>query len=522
MKKIIISFCLLLMMHFVYSQRWEHIYGNPGTNESPIDVLQGYDNGLIISSSYESPQSNRIFKTDNNGYILWEKYITWENKSVYPGYIKQDLNGNIIIASSISGFENTTWPLMIKLDSCGEKEWCRVFPKEGYEYGYYMDVLLLDNGDFLALGCFIKDYFDRIHLDYVDKDGNLIWRRAYAKKESYPLASAIGTSLFMYNNNYYIIGSCYYDYPGPPVNFYLTPIFIGVDSVFNEKWMLPFGVTDSLHGEADGLTKINDSLFLGAGWGYEGSDILSLLMIFDDEGNKLNYKKIQNETIGSEVKENVIKKIQKINDTLFMALASWGNENEYSGGEFILDTSANLHNIQLRPNTGGSREIIETIDSNFVIATGLIEGKTDWDVLMYKINENLESVPNDTNQYIYDSLCPHPISSGLIDISDCMIWVNTDEVPTPEEYYAKLQTIPIKSFPNPAKEKITFAFENTDKHKNISLECYNVFGLKVHEQKIYTGQLEAVADVGNWGKGLYFVVVKSNGKVVGKTKLEVE
>ncbi|MCF8235596.1 MAG: T9SS type A sorting domain-containing protein, partial [Bacteroidales bacterium] len=106
--------------------------------------------------------------------------------------------------------------------------------------------------------------------------------------------------------------------------------------------------------------------------------------------------------------------------------------------------------------------------------------------------------------------------------SDCVVWTDTEEIPTPEEYYSKLKTIPIKAYPNPANNKINFALENTDKHKNIKLECYDIFGRQLHEQKIYTGQLEAEADVSKWGKGIYVVVVKSNGKVVEKTKFVVE
>ncbi len=35
-----------------------------------------------------------------------------------------------------------------------------------------------------------------------------------------------------------------------------------------------FGVCDSLIGEVEDLTIVNDSVFIGAGWGYEGSKIL--------------------------------------------------------------------------------------------------------------------------------------------------------------------------------------------------------------------------------------------------------
>ena len=140
---------------------------------------------------------------------------------------------------------------------------------------------------------------------------------------------------------------------------------------------------------------------------------------------------------------------------------------------------------------------------------------------MYKINENLESVPFDTNQYTYDSLCPHQIQSGNIDLSDCLIVTDIGETPTPEEYYAKIKTIPIMAFPNPADDNITFGFENTNLHKNMQLECFDVFGRKVHKEKIYTGQLESEINISQWNEGLYVSVVMSEGKVLGKVKFVV-
>lgn len=522
MKKTILLILFTILFQNIFSQRWEHIYGNPGTTEAPGDVIESYDLGYIVSNSYESSQGNWLFKTDINGNILWEKLLTWESTVVYTGYIKQDNNGNTIIATSISNEENGNWPMMIKIDSCGEKVWCRVFPKEGYEFGYYTDVLILNNGDYLGLGVFFKDTLDRVHLDYVDKDGNLLWRKAYAKKLDYPLIdSPYGRGLFQYEDNYYIYGYCYWAYPSNPNHYFLKPMFIGIDSMFNEKWILPFGVSDTLFGDAYDIINVNDSVFMGVGFAYKGAEIVSLISCFDKDGNELNFAKIPNESFGTEVKQCNSKKIHKINDSLFIVLASWGNENIWAGGEYITDTSGNVYNFQYRPNTGGGREIIKTVDSNFVIGIGLIEGKTDWNTLLYKIDENLESVPFDTNQYTYDSLCFHQIQSGTIDLSGCLIVIDIGETPTPEEYYAKLKTIPIKAFPNPAKENITLAFENTKYHKNMQLECFDVFGHKVHKEKIYTAQLEAEINISQWNEGLYVAVVMSNGKVLGKVKFVV-
>ena len=76
----------------------------------------------------------------------------------------------------------------------------------------------------------------------------------------------------------------------------------------------------------------------------------------------------------------------------------------------------------------------------------------------------------------------------------------------------------ISAYPNPAKTEITLAFENTEHHNNMLLECYNIYGQRVHSEKIYKGQQQTKIKLGHWSNGLYFAVVKSNGKVVGTGK----
>jgi len=524
MKKIILLIILTTILQSIYSQRWQHIYGNQGTSESFKDVIEFYDHGYLLSAGYENPQGNWLIKTDVNGDILWGKFLTWENTTVYRGYIEQDKKGNIIDASTFARNGIGLWPMMIKLDSCGEKLWCRVFPNYDYEYAFYQDLIILNNGDILALGIFIKEDLDRVYLDYIDTEGNLLWRKAYAKKVNHPLiSSANGLKLFQILGKYIILGYCYYPYPSNPNHVFLRPMFIGIDSLFNENWFLPFGISDSIHGDAYGLINLNDTVFMGVGARRIGGGIQnSLLMFFNKDGDELGHNQIPNEAIGFDILDNFIYDIDRINDTLFLASSNFGSEdmgNPY--GEFVLDTAGNLYNFQSRPNTGGTSKLFKTQDNKYVIGVGYRESPTKWDILMYKINENLESVPFDTNQYNYDSLCPHQITSGTIDLSDCIIWTDIGEILTPEEYYAKLKTIPIKVFPNPAKENITLAFENTKYHKNMQLECFDVFGRKVHKEKIYTAQLETEINISQWNEGLYVAVVISEEKVLGKVKFMV-
>jgi Secretion system C-terminal sorting domain len=54
------------------------------------------------------------------------------------------------------------------------------------------------------------------------------------------------------------------------------------------------------------------------------------------------------------------------------------------------------------------------------------------------------------------------------------------------------------------------------------LECYDIYGQLVHQQQLYTSQLEAEANVSAWRSGMYVTVVRSNEKIVGKGKFVVK
>jgi hypothetical protein len=99
-----------------------------------------------------------------------------------------------------------------------------------------------------------------------------------------------------------------------------------------------------------------------------------------------------------------------------------------------------------------------------------------------------------------------------------MVWTGTVEVPSPQQYYATIAQISLTAYPNPAETEITLAFQNTEHHHNMLLECYNLFGQRVHSEKVYKGQQKTKLSIEHWQSGLYIAVVKSDGRVAGQVR----
>jgi hypothetical protein len=538
MKQTFILTIIVLITVISFAQKWENIFGYPGTDEAFSDVIEYYDNGYLISAYYETNIGCWLIKTDVNGEMLWEKFITWPEVSIFGAHLDQDEFGNIYMASVVAGEPSGFWPMITKLNACGEKVWCRVFPEDDYIFGSYQDVMVLENNNIIALAQFESlENLDQVYLDYIDADGNLLWRQVYATRESYPhIRSCAGDGIHTYGDNYLIHGYCYYPYPSDTTHFYQRPLFIQLDSLFNEQWVLPFGVNDSLVGNALETTLLNDSTYFGTGMlRLEDPVEHSLLMYFNKDGEELGYVEIPNDSIGLDISQNYMNDIERVNDSLFIGLTTFGiDDTDFFWGELIIDITGKIYKQEFRPvGTNGASTLIKTFDDKYTIGTALIESKADFDIYLYKINEELEQDTSYPGTYTYDSLCSETIQSGTVDISNCLIITDVGEVPSSKEYYTNLNSIYIKAFPNPVKEgQISFELQNTEYltppsvppqgGKQPTLFIYNVYGKKVHEERVYQHQGESKVNVSNWEKGMYIAIVNSNGKPAGRCKFVVQ
>jgi len=513
---------IFLSFSFSIGQKWDNIYGYQGTNESFKEVIGSYDNGYFICSSFEEPNGTWIIKTGINGEIVWDKTLVWNVGYLGMAEIAQDFNGNIITASAVSGSFTGFWPWITKLNPCGEKEWCRVLPNEAYSHGWYDDVLVLENGDMVALAHFISEEInDWLFLDYIDSDGNHQWRQGYAMQENHPyIRSCSGDGIKKYGDNYLIHGYCYYPFP----NALQRPLFIMLDSLFNEKWVLPFGTNDTIIGFGYETIQLNDTVFMGVGSRrLEGIKQNSLLMFFSIDGEEIKFEQIQNDDITLGLSTNFIHDIARINESKFLASTYFRfGEEPGQWGEMIIDTTGYIYQYEMRDqSTTDWTSMIKTFDNKYTIGCGWDEGNGTNDIYLYKINENLEHDTIYPGNYTYDSLCPYTIESGEIDISDC-ITVSVGEVPTLDEFNSNKHSINIKAFPNPVNgNEVTFELQNTEYHSDMELRIFDVFGKEVHSEKVYQFQVEARINVRNWKKGIYIALVYSEEKVVGECKFFV-
>ncbi len=509
--------------------RWSSVFGTSNSYNSVYDLFEYYDKGYYIVGRGEISSIGHGWniKTDINGEMFWYNKLIKPGKTIGRA-VCQDTDGNTYITGI--DFSETTWPFLIKLNSCNEKQWCTVYKDWGYIDGYATDVIISDEGNIIVLTRFENVnglQINQIFLLCYSPEGELLWSKPYATKTDYPLINvASGERIYRLGSDYVISGYCYYPYPDDPNHVWMRPMFIGIDSAFNEKWMLPFGVNDSVVGKPYSAIPLNDSILMGVGFTFTQTTSnarTSSLMFINNNGEELGCTIIPGDSIAPNIFDHTLVEIESINDSLFMATAVFGPSDVFNPyGDMIIDTSGKVYNAISRPNTRGFSNLIKTYDNKFVIACSIEEDDPNYyDILLYKINENLEDDTLYTQNFVYDSLCPDTIVSGNIDMSDCMLQVGFDNTPTPETYHAKLDVIHVEAFPNPAQDEIMFTYTNTELHNGIMLQCYTAMGQKVYSEKILQSQQGSKINLLNWNSGLYIATITINGRLSGNVKFVV-
>lgn len=522
----LITIFILILFDFISLAqiRTEAYFGVSGRTDVSKDILEMYDKGYYISGGFEGSGNHHYgwnIKTDINLELLYDKVFEHSLCTVGNFVSVSDGEGNIYVSglATISG----GWPFITKIDSCGNKVWCKILQYEGeFENGSKRDILITKNNEILLLiDLDSEEEINKLHLVGLNSNGDVLWTKPYASKNDYPwLQEANAYSFTEINNEYYISGYCYYPYPNDTNHVFLRPLFIGIDSLFNEKWVLPFYALDSVYGDAYKTIPLNDSVFMGVGIRRLPYSLdFGLLMFYNKDGEEMGYSEVSNEQIGPNIQSNHFRDVASINDSLFISSSLFGPDiSSNPGGVLVFDTAGNLYNILSKPNTT-SAKLIKTYDNNYLFAANIEESKGDKDIYIYKIDEHLNDVPFDPTPRNYDSLCPGGIQPGNTNLDDCLIWTDIGEAPGPAQYYQSLRWIPMNAYPNPVKGgKVRLEFENTEHHYNLVLRIYNHTGHSIHSQRIYKGQQDTDVIISAWPKGFYIAVIYSNGGAVGKVK----
>lgn len=531
MKKTIWFIILLFSFCKASSQTWERFYGAQNRPEAFQNFCESYDNGYyILGIRYFYPDTKSfVIKTDINGFPIYELSLGINNNQLsILDFISPTNDGGVILCGELDSLSYFGDVGVIKLNQCGDLEWCRMWQSDEIS-DWGKEIHQLEDGGYVMMAHKNENDTSHIWLYRMNSNGDLIWRQSYANYSQYPIASNVMDDFHLTSQGKYLMtGACWWCDSTEWCR--LKAMSIQVDSSNSEDWVSAFMTDDiSFYSSSYSCTqKGSGNYYIGANHSIDGPgyiEYLPFLLVMDSTGNYLRNAHPQIPNIGAYYASGWLKDLFFLADGRLFASSDMVNDPVNYNGQYSLhelDSLGGWHNSFLRLNAHSTRSKTMLTSDNKILV-GSVVGNTDieQDIILMKLNTSLQYDSIYTVPKVYDYLCPDTIVSKTISL-DCEVIVDVKDIPTPEDYYRSIKLIPITPAPNPASDEIKFLLKNTEHHINIRITCYDIFGREMNSVVVNSGMDEAKMNVSTWMPGMYMAVVYAGNKRVGSARFVVQ
>jgi len=516
------------MSQFAHAQLWEHYYGKPDYMDHSAFFMETYDGGYVCGGgSTVIPLTYtriRLFKLDRNGDTLWTKLLT-SNFTNYTVSINTTLDGGIVGAGAIypEDISGASKPMAYKLNACGELEWCTYFETDR-ELPWAHSILETEDGDYmLTLNSFGDYHIENTFLVKLDANGQVIWAKPVINHDTYPDAfNPLSERMIKTENGDYMIsGRVYWKNPWDE-RILIRPYYALFDAQGEEQWVTPFGVTDSLLGHAYGCIEIESDHFMCAARQYLSSLQHGFIIELDGDGNILQHRSIGPGEIDDDCYSMFFRDIEQIGDTLVLSMPYLVTSSNSDPAILSIDMdvfNGELDILSLRtfPDKMSFHHINKTSDNKIFSGKRHRVAGYDTDMYITKMNAMLVTDSTCEDNNTYDSLCPYPISYSEVFLGNCNIITDITELafPVGKENDNKPA---FHILPNPGTNVMRLQFEEPVISKNLDIKVVSMFGSLMLQTNISTKNQEDM-DISNLPKGIYMVLVYSNGILLGTQKL---
>lgn len=526
---IIFAFFLLIAVK-TGAQEWIRIYADTA-NVLVYNVYEHYDYGYILTGKRSEGWNSYgcIMKTDINGFKRWSKSygIPGKMNSISSSRLAND-GGIIAIGGTNNLSSSCKDPIIFKINSCGEKEWCKIYNAPGCD-GYGIDIEPTPNGGYMALIDRWKTGEEqRIWLFRLDDLGEVIWIQEYATDTSF--SSEWPHSLLMTTDSSFVITSeAYYPDPTYPNKWIIKIILIKVDLNGEAIFEVPWGTNNGIY--SDGWLSIIDTknnIYTAGRRARKTAPYGDSPSLFKTSvtGEPVFYKDLKTATIAG-----ISTTVNWFQDSSLVFCSQWRDTSGIdTTGAIKTDSLGDELNKIVFPDNYGITGSDITFNNRLILggsgySSGYIFG------CAIKLTSNLEFDSIYTNPFTYDSLCPYQIVSDTILLDDCEVIVDiNDPIGHPEK--SKLRV-----YPNPASEQMKVEmpkyFERltsgfglsimTIYHqwKEARLEVFDLFGRLVYSEEIPQHEKIVTLDLSGWPGGMYVARIVFMNDVVGSAKFIV-
>lgn len=513
----------------VKSQDWIRIFGQQSYYSVPISVWETYDKGFLINyryqQSYNSYTQACLVKTDVNGNVLWKKTFgnNFTNNVVVTSAIEMPDGGLMLCGKGGNVNKGFEAAFIMKLNSCMEKEWCRLDTTSGYTF--LRDLYYLPSENNFVLLREIYDtisFFQEFRIEKLDAGGKKIWSNIYALNSDYK-APSLSLNYSGFDNTLLLWGGVNMVVPPDSMGVYQAYISkIALDGTIQwETYDVPdISYTDFCSLRNQPVVTENGTIIAPI---FPPSGLLKL----NSEGH---FQSVYPIHLPDTIIANTVNSMELFQkNSLLIGLQNFktGFDGIGNGVLQMTDTSGNVIREALLPVNFTSIifDIHETSDNKIaIIASHSLNGR---DFMMIKYNENLEYDSLYVTQLQYDNRCSESIITNNIEI-DCTDYgveeilengvVQLQILPNPVSDYALIllpETISIK------ENQGTFIINSVkyDYIKDLKVDVHDMNGKLVCQLQWPDHVNEQIIDTSSWNRGLYLIRITNPYALIAAGKM---
>ena len=347
-------------------------------------------------------------------------------------------------------------PVIIKLNSCIEMDWCHIF--HSYDNSDYanIDPIQTTEGEYIVHLRYydqLSQVANRVRLVKLSKGGEIIWNNDYGLNfnlQNHDIRQMIYTS----DGCFLLAGSCYLPHPNNPQIYVHRALIIKVDSNGDELWIASPGhqTINPYFGSGGDVIELSLEEYLLTGYSfiYPNAELrYCFFCLYKNDGEYIG----SNTILSDSTKCNILSALNIGDDFLVSAAFGQGYTESIT---VILKTNYQgdiFNSFQFEHFLYG--DLLEVCENRYLVSgSPYIEG--DMDMYATILDTNLNQVQYSNSLFIYDSLCQYPIQTGTV-FTDCKIIVNEPEVT--EFNYS------VNVYPNPAKSWVAITYEDNKSHE---------------------------------------------------------
>jgi hypothetical protein len=512
---------LMILPHATIAQ-WPVLYGHETFDATGRGISLSYDQGIIIEGAeriiYDGFLIGYSRKLDQNGGELWKRYFPYSasSHSTIVG-VSSSPDGSFLLTGQI--YEPTTDSsdgFAIKLNACGEKEWCKIFDIPGYSY--CDDHIRLADGSYIIHAGHEEESYDRIWLYKLDANGIMIWKKVMDHDTNY--FHETGNDLLLTRDSCILVsGFCdYIQEPGSGLGW-MSPLWVKFDLDGNQLWDLSW-FTQSGTGDCHSTIQDYNGNYYSAGTKGYGAPCWACFYKFTENGVPKYLKIVSHAGTASGAYS-----IAMYDDTTLFIGAAYATGNLGYSMVIKSDTAGNVIKTMDVPLGGAPTLYAIHTPENKVLGLGerYNYDLDHWEACLFRYNQNLEYDSLYTQVLTYDSLCPHPV------IPEATINLDCDIVSIENPKETSEQTL-LKIYPVPATEQVTlalpdyyivqdnaFGIKTTTTYYQLkgekTIEILDINGKLIKSLSLGEGQASVNVDVQNWSSGMYLARLICKGKV---------